>query len=110
MQLTPAQKSFVAWSLIVVVLAAVLWRLSPVLTPFVVASLLAVQSRLLLLLEGGYHTSALPASVLAVLRVLIDATGPGGPGGYRPSGHDAGTAASDEVRRLLGEVQKLHGL
>ena len=41
MQLTPAQKSFVAWSLIVVVLAAVLWRLSPVLTPFVVASVLA---------------------------------------------------------------------
>ena len=75
-----------------------------------VASLLAVQSRLLLVLEGGYHTSALPASVLAVLRVLIDATGPGGPSGYRPSGHDAGTAASDEVRRLLGEIQKLHGL
>jgi predicted PurR-regulated permease PerM len=32
------QKSFVAWSLIVVVVAAaLLWRLSPVLTPFVVA-------------------------------------------------------------------------
>jgi acetoin utilization deacetylase AcuC-like enzyme len=74
-----------------------------------VSSLLAVQSRLLLVLEGGYHTSALPASVLAVLRVLIDATGPGGPG-YRPSGHDAGTAASDEVRRLTRRVQKLHGL
>lgn len=41
MQLTPTQKSFAAWSLIVVLLASVLWRLSPVLTPFVVASVLA---------------------------------------------------------------------
>ncbi|MBK7006694.1 MAG: AI-2E family transporter [Burkholderiales bacterium] len=41
MQLTTAQKSFVAWSLVVVVAAALLWRLSPVLTPFVVASVLA---------------------------------------------------------------------
>jgi len=69
-----------------------------------VASLLSVQARLLLVLEGGYHAAALSASVLSVLRVLID------PSGYRPSGHDAGTAASDEVRRLLSEVQKLHGL
>ena len=41
MQFTSAQKSFAAWSLIVVLLACVLWRLSPVLTPFVVASVLA---------------------------------------------------------------------
>ena len=41
MQFTSAQKSFAAWSFIVVVLAWVLWRLSPVLTPFVVASVLA---------------------------------------------------------------------
>ena len=41
MQLTFAQKSFAAWSLIVVLLAAVLWRLSPVLTPFVVAAVFA---------------------------------------------------------------------
>jgi predicted PurR-regulated permease PerM len=41
MQLTPTQKSFVAWSLLVVVVASLLWRLSPVLTPFVVASVLA---------------------------------------------------------------------
>jgi predicted PurR-regulated permease PerM len=41
MQLTTAQKSFVAWSLDRRGAAALLWRLSPVLTPFVVASVLA---------------------------------------------------------------------
>ena len=69
-----------------------------------VSSLLAVQARLLLVLEGGYNTKALAASVLAVLRVLID------PSSFRPSGHDAGTVPSDAVRRALTEVQKLHGL
>ncbi len=69
-----------------------------------VSSLLAVQPRLLLVLEGGYNTKALAASVLSVLRVLID------PSAFRPSGHDAGTAPSDEVRRVLIDVQKLHGL
>lgn len=69
-----------------------------------VSSLLSVQSRLLLVLEGGYHLAALSASVLGVLRVLID------PSGYRPSGHDAGTAPSDAVRQQLSELQKLHGL
>ena len=68
-----------------------------------VSSLLGVQSRMLLVLEGGYHQSALSASVLSVLRVLID------PSGYRPSGHDAGTAPSDVVRQQLIENQKLHG-
>ena len=41
MQLTPPQKSFVAWSLIAALLGFALWRLAPVLTPFVVASVLA---------------------------------------------------------------------
>lgn len=72
-----------------------------------VASLLTVQARLLLVLEGGYQPSALAASVLAVLRVLTD---PSGPSGYRPSGHDAGVAPSEAVRRLVTELQKLHGL
>jgi predicted PurR-regulated permease PerM len=41
MQFTPPQKTFVAWSLIAVLLAGVLWLLAPVLTPFVVAAVLA---------------------------------------------------------------------
>jgi len=41
MQLTPTQKSFAAWSLIVAVLGCALWLLAPVLTPFVVACVLA---------------------------------------------------------------------
>jgi predicted PurR-regulated permease PerM len=41
MQLTPPQKSFVAWSLIAALLSFALWQLAPVLTPFVVASVLA---------------------------------------------------------------------
>jgi len=41
MQLTPPQKSFAAWSLIAALLGFALWRLAPVLTPFVVASVLA---------------------------------------------------------------------
>jgi predicted PurR-regulated permease PerM len=41
MQFTSAQKSFAAWSLIVLVLAGALWQLAAVLAPFVVASVLA---------------------------------------------------------------------
>lgn len=41
MQFTPPQKTFAAWSLIAALLACVLWLLAPVLTPFVVASVLA---------------------------------------------------------------------
>jgi predicted PurR-regulated permease PerM len=41
MQLTPSQKSFAAWSLIAALLGCVLWLLAPVLTPFVVACVLA---------------------------------------------------------------------
>jgi predicted PurR-regulated permease PerM len=41
MQLTSPQKSFVTWSLIAAVLGFVLWWLAPVLTPFVVACVLA---------------------------------------------------------------------
>ncbi|MBI2749471.1 MAG: AI-2E family transporter [Burkholderiales bacterium] len=41
MQLTPTQKRFAAWSLIAALLGCVLWLLGPVLTPFVVASVLA---------------------------------------------------------------------
>ncbi len=41
MQLTPAQKSFAAWSLIAALAGCALWLLGPVLTPFVVASVLA---------------------------------------------------------------------
>ncbi len=41
MQFTPPQKTFVAWSLIAALLACVLWLLAPVLTPFVVAAVLA---------------------------------------------------------------------
>lgn len=69
-----------------------------------VSQLLSVQSRLLLVLEGGYHREALAASVLAVLRVLID------PSGYRPTGHDAGTKARDSVRKLISDLQQLHRL
>ena len=46
----------------------------------------------------------LAPDLFPVLRVLID------PSGYRPSGHDAGTAPSDVVRQQLIEIQKLHGL
>ena len=41
MQFSTTQKSFAAWSLIAVVLATLVWLLSPVLTPFVVAAVLA---------------------------------------------------------------------
>jgi predicted PurR-regulated permease PerM len=41
MQITPPQKTLVAWSLIAALLACVLWLLAPVLTPFVVAAVLA---------------------------------------------------------------------
>lgn len=41
MQFTPPQKTFAAWSLIAALLACVLWLLAPVLTPFVVAAVLA---------------------------------------------------------------------
>lgn len=41
MQFTPPQKSFVAWSLIAALLAGALWLIAPVLTPFVVAAVLA---------------------------------------------------------------------
>lgn len=41
MQLTPTQKRFAAWCLIVAALGCALWLLGPVLTPFVVASVLA---------------------------------------------------------------------
>jgi predicted PurR-regulated permease PerM len=41
MQLTPTQKSFAAWSLIAALSGWVLWLLAPVLTPFVVACVLA---------------------------------------------------------------------
>ena len=41
MQFTPTQKTFATWSLIAVVLVCVLWLLAPVLTPFVVAAVLA---------------------------------------------------------------------
>jgi predicted PurR-regulated permease PerM len=41
MQFTSAQKSFAAWSAIVLVLAGALWQLAAVLAPFVVASVLA---------------------------------------------------------------------
>ncbi len=41
MQLTPTQKSFAAWSLLCAALGTALWLLAPVLTPFVVASVLA---------------------------------------------------------------------
>lgn len=41
MQFTRPQKTFVAWALIAALLASALWLLAPVLTPFVVASVLA---------------------------------------------------------------------
>lgn len=41
MQFTPPQKTFAAWSLIAALLACALWLLAPVLTPFVVAGVLA---------------------------------------------------------------------
>lgn len=41
MQFTPPQKTFAAWCLIAALLACVLWLLAPVLTPFVVAAVLA---------------------------------------------------------------------
>jgi predicted PurR-regulated permease PerM len=41
MQFTPTQKTFIAWSLIAALLACVLWMLAPVLSPFVVAAVLA---------------------------------------------------------------------
>ncbi len=41
MQLTPPQKSFVAWTLIAALTGCALWLLGPVLTPFMVACVLA---------------------------------------------------------------------
>src|SRR6185369_4279092 len=66
--------------------------------------LLQVQPRLVAALEGGYHLDALAASVLAVLRVLVDPTG------YTPGSHDAGQPLSAEAKMAIGEVVKIHNL
>ena len=69
-----------------------------------VHQLLQVQPRLVAVLEGGYHLEALAASVLAVLRVLVD------PAGYTPGSHDAGQPVAGEAKIAIGEVVKLHNL
>jgi acetoin utilization deacetylase AcuC-like enzyme len=66
--------------------------------------LLQVQPRLVAVLEGGYHLEALAASVVAVLRVLID------PAAYTPGTHDAGQPVSAEAKMAISEVVKLHHL
>jgi acetoin utilization deacetylase AcuC-like enzyme len=69
-----------------------------------VHQLLQVQPRLVAVLEGGYHLEALAASVLAVLRVLVD------PAGYTPGTHDAGQPIAAEAKMAIAEVVKLHNL
>jgi acetoin utilization deacetylase AcuC-like enzyme len=66
--------------------------------------LLAVQPRLVAVLEGGYHLESLAQSVVAVLRVLID------PAGYTPGTHDAGQPVAAMAKLAIGEVAKLHNL
>ncbi len=71
---------------------------------FLTHQLLQVQPRLVAALEGGYHLEALAASVLAVLRVLVD------PAAFTPGSHDAGQPLSAEAKMAITEVVKIHNL
>lgn len=78
MSLIPLQKSAAAWGAIAAVLALVLWLLAPVLTPFVVAAVLAyaltpLVDRLDAL--GGGRLPRLLAVIVVVLLFLLTATG-----------------------------------
>jgi hypothetical protein len=72
-----------------------------------VRTLLAVQPRLALILEGGYHLEALAGSVLSTLRVLLAAHGAGGNASLVPTG---GMPLMEEVRHLAATLQGLHHL
>ena len=66
--------------------------------------MLQVQPRLVAVLEGGYNLDALAASVLAVLRVLVD------PASYTPGSHDAGQPVAADAKMAITEVAKIHNL
>lgn len=72
-----------------------------------VRTLLAVQPRLALILEGGYHLEALAGSVLSTLRVLLAAHGQGENASLVPTG---GMPLMEEVRHLAATLQGLHHL
>ena len=73
--MTPNQQQFVAWSAIVAVAGLVLWVLSPVLMPFVVAAVLAyVLSPLvkgLLRLSAGALPVLLAVGVVELLFLIV---------------------------------------
>ena len=72
-----------------------------------VRTLLSVQPRLALILEGGYHLEALAQSVLSTLRVLIAAHAtPGSP--ELAATHSP--PLMEEVRHLATTLQGLHHL
>lgn len=73
-------------------------------------SLLAVQPRLALILEGGYHLDALAASVEAVVRVLLSAGDAlPVPGASQPAAPTA-LPPLEEVRQLALSLRAMHHL
>jgi predicted PurR-regulated permease PerM len=78
MPLIPLQKSAAAWSAIAAALALVLWLLAPVLTPFVVAAVLAYALTPLvdrLDAMGGGRVPRLLAVIVVELLFILTATG-----------------------------------
>lgn len=72
-----------------------------------VRTLLSVQPRLALILEGGYHLDALAQSVISTLRVLISAHGSSSDSDLVPT---RGMPLMEEVRHLATTLQGLHHL
>ena len=71
MQFTPTQKSAAAWGLIAALVAFVVWLLAPVLTPFVVAAVLAYALTPLVNWLDRAGRSRLPRVVAVVLVELL---------------------------------------
>lgn len=71
MQFTHTQKSAAAWCLIAALVALVLWLLGPVLTPFVVAAVLAYALTPLVNKLDGFGKGRLPRVVAVVLVELL---------------------------------------
>ncbi len=71
MQFTATQKTLVAWSLIAALLAVLLWLLSPVLAPFVVAAVLAYALTPLVDWIDGLGRGRIPRLLAVVLVELL---------------------------------------
>ncbi len=63
------------------------------------------QGRLVLSLEGGYHTSALAHSIKATFEVLL-----GKAGTDDPLGKPAGPGKTPEIDTIIQQAKLIHGL